>query len=204
MEITYSCWRTTVVASFQASNPLITNAICALLAGIFSSLKAFARIWKSTEQMTSPLLAATFVFQTRLIENFALPQLVSHILTWESLNLPVVWFLNDWRVVLEFTDIKIQHLRTCTIRTIIAFKTAHAEYGVGRKLPSPLPGQPGRFLRPSNSMQKTIPRAEKWTYRAILEVLCIMQAIQMLWQTRMRLKNTNERWCYPLGLFGHL
>ena len=57
-----SCWWNTVVASFHVSNPLITNAFCALLASIFSSLNAFAHIWQTTEQMTQVITCSQVHF----------------------------------------------------------------------------------------------------------------------------------------------
>ena len=53
--------------------------------------------------------------------------------------------LNDWWV--EFAHIKLQRPQNM-IRSIIAFETAHAQNGIWRKVPRPLPGQPGLSLRP--------------------------------------------------------
>ena len=131
------CWRNTALASFQLWNPLVTNT------RLLHFLHTSSALWTHSHAYNKQHSHS----RTRLLENFALPQLVSHILSLESWKLSDGVLFQQWSVVLKFSHIKLQ-CRQHTIRTIIAFETAHAQNGIRGKVPRPLPGQPGLFLRP--------------------------------------------------------
>ena len=78
--------------------------------------------------MTQSLLVATFILQTRLLETLLYHNLLHIFSLGKVESYRMVWFFNEWRVVLEFARIKLQFPQN-TICTM-AFVTAHMQNGV--------------------------------------------------------------------------
>ena len=114
------CWRNAVVVSFQFWNPLVTKASSALFARIVSSLNAFTRVWQTTQSLLPWQCSTMSTSRTRLLETSLYHNLFPRFSFGKVESYQLVWFFNDWRAVLEFTQIKNFNIAStrlyCSIR----------------------------------------------------------------------------------------
>ena len=136
-----------------------------------------------------------------------LPQLVSHILSWECWKLPagvvfqqVRTHKSSFSLKFEFAHIKVQRCDH-TIHTIIAFEAAHAQNGIWGIVPRPLPCSLGCSYGHAQAERRL-----SWVELADMEInarssIWLQFLVETFFFFKSSTREESAEWYYPLANF---